>query len=207
MWERCYDGRVTRRNHPGLPTVCRDQLNMRDAGDVAGSRQGRQRVQASENLRNIAPDSPDSWASSEAVRRSMRGNRGRDTRPEVAMRSALHAAGLRFRKNYRPLPGSRAVVDVAFTRWKVAVQLDGCFWHGCPEHGSRPATNTDYWDEKLRGNAERDRRLERVLADHGWSVLRFWEHESTGTITSKVSSALELARATRSESRNEVGGI
>lgn len=110
------------------------------------------------------------------------------------MRSALHAAGLRFRKNYRPVLGSRAVVDVAFTRWKVAVQLDGCFWHACPEHGSRPATNTEYWDRKLKLNAERDRRLERVLSDNGWVVLRFWEHERPGEILAKVQETLAERR-------------
>ena len=149
---------------------------------------------ASGDLRTTTPDAAGSWASSEAVRRTMLGNRGRDTKPELAMRSALHAAGLRFRKNYRPLPGSRMVVDVAFTRWKVAVQLDGCFWHGCPEHGSRPATNADYWDKKLRDNAERDRRLERVLENSGWEVLRFWEHESPPDITSRVRLVLESKR-------------
>jgi len=153
---------------------------------------------SSVNLRKVAPEGSDSWASSEAVRRSMLGNRGRDTRPELAMRSALHKSGLRFRKNYRPLRGSRGVVDVAFTRRKVAVQLDGCFWHGCPEHGSRPATNRAYWDEKLQRNAERDTRLQRELEDEGWTVLRFWEHEPPLEIVPKVHEALALRSSFRS---------
>ena len=160
---------------------------------MAGER--KKKISSGMNLREVAPDSPVSWASSEAVRRSMRGNRGRDTRPELAMRSALHAAGLRFRKNYRPLPESRAVVDVAFTRWKVAVQLDGCFWHGCPEHRSRPMTNSEYWVEKLRKNGERDRRLQRELEDNGWVVLRYREHEPPESIAAKVCEVLNSLRA------------
>jgi DNA mismatch endonuclease (patch repair protein) len=127
-----------------------------------------------------------SWASSEGVRRSMRSNRSRDTRPELALRSALHATGLRFRKHYRPLTGSRCDVDIAFTRWRVAVQLDGCFWHGCPLHATRPATNQEWWASKLDENTARDRRNDQLLADNGWTVLRFWEHEPMENIVAKV---------------------
>jgi len=139
-----------------------------------------------------------SWASSDGVRRSMRSNRARDTRPEVALRSGLYAAGLRFRKHYRPIQGSRAEVDIAFTRWKVAVQLDGCFWHGCPEHATRPATNSEWWAAKLDGNVARDRRTDTLLSDAGWTVLRFWEHESTDDVVAKVGEALARRKAATS---------
>lgn len=116
------------------------------------------------------------------------------------MRSALHAAGLRFRTHYRPVPGLRTVVDVAFTRWRVAVQLDGCFRHGCPEHGTLPTAHADYWVEKLGHNIERDRRSDRDLAEAGWLVLRFWEHERPEDIVRAVEHALVARRlATRHE--------
>lgn len=131
-----------------------------------------------------------SWASSEGVRRSMRSNRPRDTRPEVALRSALHAAGLRFRKHYRPVTGSRCEVDVAFTRRRVVVLLDGCFWHGCPEHATRPATHGEWWAAKLDRNQARDRENDAMLTEAGWTVLRFWEHERTEDVVASVAAVL-----------------
>lgn len=129
----------------------------------------------------------------------MRGNRSRDTRPEVVVRSALHRAGMRFRKHYVPLAGSRTRVDVAFPRWHVAVQIDGCFWHACPEHGTRPSSHADYWTEKLRRNVERDRRSDEVLAEAGWTVLRFWEHEDPESVAVVVHYALSKRRDSSSE--------
>lgn len=116
----------------------------------------------------------------------MQSNRPRDTRPEVSLRSALHAAGLRFRKNYRPIKGSRCEVDVAFTRARVAVQLDGCFWHGCPEHATRPITNGVWWANKLEATIVRDRLNDELLRSYGWTVLRFWEHETLDEIVAVV---------------------
>lgn len=142
-----------------------------------------------------------SWASSDGVRRSMQANRPRDTRPEVALRSGLHAAGLRFRKHYRPVKGSRCEVDVAFTRWRVAVQLDGCFWHGCPQHATRPATNQSWWAAKLDANVARDRRNDEMLSEAGWTVLRFWEHEPTDEVVARVREELELRRGASTRSR------
>src|SRR5713226_4774735 len=101
----------------------------------------------------------------------MQANRARDTRPEVALRSELNRIGLRFRKHYRPVPGIRGGVDVAFTRWKLAVFLDGCFWHSCPEHGSVPVTNGEWWRSKLQATKSRDRRNDEVLVASGWRVL------------------------------------
>ena len=128
----------------------------------------------------------------------MRSNRPRDTRPELALRSALHAAGLRFRKHYRPIPGSKCEVDVAFSRWKVAVLLDGCFWHGCPQHATRPVRHGEWWAAKLEANAARDARTNQMLSEAGWSVLRFWEHEVTDEVVAKVREVIALRRGAQS---------
>src|SRR5262245_33463041 len=101
----------------------------------------------------------------------------RDTAPEVSLRRELHRRGLRYRVSLRPLPGLRSTADIVFTRAKVAVYVDGCFWHSCPEHGSMPAANRDWWRQKLERNKERDREAEKALAQAGWACIRVWEHE------------------------------
>ena len=116
----------------------------------------------------------------------MRGNRGRDTRPELALRSAVHALGLRYRVNVRPVPGLRCTADLVFTRAKVSVFLDGCFWHGCPTHGTWPKTNSDWWREKIEANRSRDRDTDRKLRVAGWKVLRFWEHVDPAAAATRV---------------------
>lgn len=117
-------------------------------------------------------------ASNAGVRAVMVGNRKRDTRPERALRSALHARGLRYRTDLKIGEGRSAPrPDVAFTRAKVAVFIDGCFWHGCPEHGTSPRTNSDYWSAKIARNRERDDENARALRDAGWVVIRVWEHD------------------------------
>lgn len=118
-----------------------------------------------------------SWASSEAARRTMQSNRGRDTLPELALRHELHRLGLRYRVNLRVEPGLHRTVDIAFTRLKIAVLVDGCFWHGCPEHGTQPKSNTDFWRSKIQSTKERDAETNITLGQLGWTVLRFWEHE------------------------------
>lgn len=116
-------------------------------------------------------------ASSEAARTTMRANSGRDTGPELAVRRALHARGLRYRVDY-PLPfNRRRRADIAFTRVRIAVFIDGCFWHGCPEHGTTPRTNSRFWFEKIARNRARDAETMGLLAAEGWHALRFWEHE------------------------------
>jgi len=103
--------------------------------------------------------------------------RRRDTTPELALRRELHALGLRYRVTY-PVPGQRRrTIDVAFTRAKVAVFVDGCFWHGCPEHGNAPRANRSWWETKLAANRARDLDTDRMLRELGWRVIRFWEHE------------------------------
>lgn len=134
-------------------------------------------------------------ASSAATRAVMRGNRRVDTAPELQVRSALHAAGLRFRKDTRPVQRVRCRADVVFPRERVAVFIDGCYWHGCPEHGKVPRTNAVYWRAKLERNAERDAWATATLEDAGWLVLRFWEHEPTDGIVNAVRGAVLGRRA------------
>ena len=115
-----------------------------------------------------------------AARNRMRANRRANTRPEIRLRSVLHRRGFRFRKDFPIHLNGRRIVypDIAFTKKLVAVFVDGCFWHSCPEHGTTPKSNQDYWIPKLRQNAERDRDVSRQLQIAGWSVVRVWEHES-----------------------------
>lgn len=111
-------------------------------------------------------------AKSEAMRRV----RTLGTAPEVALRRLLHAAGLRFRVGV-PVPGRpRRTIDVAFTRRRLAVFVDGCFWHDCPIHGGSPRTNPAFWSAKIAANRARDRDTDAALAEAGWTALRFWEH-------------------------------
>ncbi|WP_446040454.1 very short patch repair endonuclease [Streptomyces sp. SID1121] len=119
-----------------------------------------------------------SWASSAAIRRNMQAIRSRDTKPERLIRRLVHAQGLRYRVAARPLADLRRTADLVFRPAKVAVFIDGCYWHGCPEHYVSPKTNTGYWSGKVAGNIARDRDTDQRLAEAGWAVLRFWEHES-----------------------------
>lgn len=130
-------------------------------------------------------------AASPAVSRSMRSNRSTDTTPELRLRSALHRRGRRFRKHRRPVPGLRCTADIVFPRHRVAVFVDGCFWHCCPTHGTRPVRNGDWWAAKLDRNVERDRRNDRHLTEHGWTVLRVWEHEDTDVAVTRIITALD----------------
>lgn len=133
-----------------------------------------------------------SWASSEAVRRVMQANRARDTAPEWAVRRAVHALGLRYRVSVRPEPALRRTADLVFTRARVAVFIDGCFWHGCPQHRTHPRTNATYWAEKIEGNIARDLDTTARLAAAGWTVLRYWQHEDPLTVASAI--AAEVRR-------------
>ncbi|MFJ4831514.1 very short patch repair endonuclease [Streptomyces sp. NPDC088747] len=101
----------------------------------------------------------------------------RDTAPEVAVRRLLHASGLRYRVNV-PVPGMpRRTIDIAFGKAKIAIFMDGCFWHGCPQHATQPKANATWWRDKLDKNMARDRQTSEHLVAEGWTVLRFWEHE------------------------------
>jgi DNA mismatch endonuclease, patch repair protein len=122
----------------------------------------------------------------------MRANRRTDTKPELALRSALHRRGYRFRKDHRLdlSDGARVRPDIAFTARKVAVFVDGCFWHACPQHGRNPTVNEWYWAPKLRRNIERDRAADAALAAAGWQVVRIWEHEPLAAAVDAVIAAL-----------------
>lgn len=105
---------------------------------------------------------------------------------ELAVRRELHAAGMRYRL-HTPVPGlPRRTIDIAFVGVKVAVFIDGCFWHGCPVHGSIPRSNTEWWADKLRRNSDRDTETGAHLQQHGWQVLRFWEHEDPADVARAV---------------------
>jgi DNA mismatch endonuclease, patch repair protein len=121
----------------------------------------------------------------------MQANRSRDSGPERGLRSALHSRGLRFRKNLRlDLGRLRANVDIVFPGARVAVFVDGCFWHRCPEHASDPKLNGRFWAEKLARNVERDRDVDAALTDQGWKVVRVWEHQSPAAMVEAVERAL-----------------
>ncbi len=129
--------------------------------------------------------------SSPAVTALMRANRKVDTSPELRLRSALHRQGLRFRKHIRiDAGGTRVTPDVTFPRKRVAVFVDGCFWHGCPEHGTHPRTNSSYWSAKLTRNRERDGRVDSALSSAGWQVVRVWEHVPAEDAVANVTSVL-----------------
>jgi DNA mismatch endonuclease, patch repair protein len=118
----------------------------------------------------------------------------RDTTPELAIRSELHRRGLRFRVDRAPVPGLRSRADIVFGPARVAVYVDGCFWHSCPEHATRPKANAEWWEQKLNRNRERDRKTNQVLAEHGWTVVRIWEHEDPAAAADKVEKALKPRR-------------
>jgi DNA mismatch endonuclease (patch repair protein) len=129
-------------------------------------------------------------ASSAIVRRRMRATRQRDTPGEMALRTALWSLGLRYRVDVT-LPGTRRRADVAFVRARVAVFVDGCFWHGCPEHGTWPKANAIWWRTKIEANRRRDLDTDLRLRSAGWTVLRFWEHTDPMAAARRVADALK----------------
>ena len=131
-----------------------------------------------------------SWATSPATRRAMQANRRRDTGPEMAIRRLVHASGLRYRVDARPTPTARYSADMIFTRARVAVFIDGCFWHGCAEHYRAPASNTTYWAGKVTRNRERDRLANEALRSAGWTVVRVWEHEVPESAARRIEAAV-----------------
>jgi len=137
----------------------------------------------------------------------MRANRRTDTKPELALRHALHRLGYRYRKDYRlDLDGGRRVrPDIAFTARKVAVFVDGCFWHACPEHGSKPRANEWYWGPKLIRNVERDRINDAALILAGWTVIRLWEHVPLDEAVTAVITALAATGTAIQASRTDQG--
>jgi DNA mismatch endonuclease, patch repair protein len=128
----------------------------------------------------------------------MRSNRGRDTGPELALRRALHARGLRYRVDH-PLPfDRRRRADVMFTRAMIAVFVDGCFWHGCTDHGRVPRSNSAFWSAKIERNRARDADTSQRLEALGWGVLRFWEHEEPSRCAEVVARTVARRLSVRS---------
>lgn len=131
----------------------------------------------------------------EAASKIGRANPRTGTKPEIRLRSALHGRGMRFRKDLLVRAGDvRVHPDVVFTRWKLAVFVDGCFWHGCSAHQSIPKSNRDYWVPKLAANVERDRRVDKALAAAGWDVIRIWEHDEIDGAARHVQAVLDARR-------------
>jgi DNA mismatch endonuclease (patch repair protein) len=116
----------------------------------------------------------------------MQRTRRRDTPGEIALRRLLHRRGLRFRVDTAPLPDLRRRADIVFTRARVAVYLDGCYWHSCPDHGTKPRANAEWWATKLAANVARDRDTDLRLRAVGWEVVRVWEHEDPEAAAARV---------------------
>ncbi|MFF4710292.1 very short patch repair endonuclease [Streptomyces eurythermus] len=134
------------------------------------------------------------------TRARMSRQKSRNTEVEMALRRALHAAGLRYRVHRKPLKGVRREADVLFGPAKVAVFVDGCFWHGCPQHATWPKTNADFWRAKIEGNRRRDMDTDERLASAGWLAVRVWEHEDPVEAAARVV-AFVRARRARSDRR------
>jgi DNA mismatch endonuclease, patch repair protein len=132
---------------------------------------------------------------SAGVSKRMRGNRRRDTRAELAIRSALHRRGLRFRVDLPiRVPGRLVRPDVVFTKARIAVFVDGCFWHCCPEHGNSPQANQSYWQQKLARNVARDQIVDAALTTSGWRIMRSWEHEDPAIVADRIETAYRSAQ-------------
>lgn len=125
-----------------------------------------------------------------AVRVRMSRQKSRDTGIEMALRKALHSAGLRYRVHRRPVKGVRREADLVFGPARVAVFVDGCFWHGCPEHATWPRSNAEFWRVKIETNRERDADTDVRLHEAGWLPLRIWEHETVEIAAARVISAV-----------------
>lgn len=124
----------------------------------------------------------------------MQGNRSRDTKPELALRSAVHALGLRYRVSAAPLPGVRRTADLVFRSARVAVFMDGCFWHGCPEHHTTSSANADYWNAKAARNRRRDYETDAMLEATGWMSVRVWEHEDPRVAAIRIADIVRSRR-------------
>jgi len=144
-------------------------------------------------MARIKPSSP------EASRR-MAKVRQKGTDAEVALRRELYRIGLRYRIDYEVLKKPRRVADIAFPGLRIAIFVDGCFWHGCPQHASWPKHNVEFWRQKIEANRHRDADTNERLRGMGWTVLRFWEHESPAEAAEVVARTVAMARAKRSAS-------
>jgi DNA (cytosine-5)-methyltransferase 1 len=170
----------TRSSHPGLRRVDgRTPASSVPVGETVGARPTR---------RSRVPP-----ASNEVIVRRMRSTKRRDTKPELALRSELHRLGLRFFVD-RAIVGTRRRADILFPRDRVAVYVDGCYWHACPDHGTTPKANREWWVAKLEANQARDQDTVAKLCAAGWTVLRFWEHDDPAVAAGQVWSTLQRIR-------------
>ena len=124
----------------------------------------------------------------------MRAQRSRNTSIELALRSDLHRRGLRYRVHRRPIKGVNREVDIVFGPAKVAVFVDGCFWHACPVHKTIPGSNRDWWKTKLERNRSRDLETDRILRESGWAVIRVWEHEDVHQAATRIQATVRQRR-------------
>jgi DNA mismatch endonuclease (patch repair protein) len=145
--------------------------------------------------RNIGYPHP----SSPQARSRMQACGQKDTAPERALRAVLYRLGLRYRLDSRPIPGLRRKADILFPGLKIAIFVDGCFWHGCPVHATWPVANGRYWRDKILRNRNRDRDTDRRLAKAGWLSIRVWEHEAAPTAAERIRLAVQQRRAQRAE--------
>lgn len=141
-----------------------------------------------------------SFASSASIRRRMQSQPSRDTAPELALRRVLHALGLRYRVDRAPLRGLRRRADVVFGPTRVAVYVDGCFWHVCPQHGTWPRANAEWWKAKLERNKARDVETNVRLEAEDWKVIRVWEHELPEAAAFRIAALVEIRRQLLRES-------
>jgi DNA mismatch endonuclease, patch repair protein len=125
----------------------------------------------------------------------MQSTRARDTKPELALRSELHRRGRRFRVCTRPVREVRRTADIVFTKQHLAVFLDGCFWHSCPDHYIAPKQNAEFWSDKITTNWRRDQATDALLKKHGWIVLRIWEHVPLTEAADAVEAAIDRVSA------------
>ena len=127
----------------------------------------------------------------------MRNTAQRDNAAELAVRSALHQLGFRFRLHQRVVPGTKRTVDILLPRHRLAIFVNGCFWHGCPRHATWPKSNADFWRLKIEANRARDVDTDRRLKEAGWRVIRIWEHELPDEAVLRITELIESAESGR----------
>jgi DNA mismatch endonuclease (patch repair protein) len=152
-----------------------------------------------ENKRTIRVPPP----SSAAALRRMQAAKPKDTVPEKAIRSAIHRRGLRYRVDAKPLKELNRRADIIFRSIKVAVFIDGCFWHGCPIHGTQAKANAEFWRVKIRQNRERDADTNKRLEEAGWKVIRIWEHEDPEDASEKIYNIIRQCRSAQAQSKDD----
>lgn len=140
--------------------------------------------------RNPLPSSP-------AALSRMKAAKPKNTAPEMALRALLFKMGLRYQVDARPLKELNRKADIVFRTAKVAIFVDGCFWHGCPIHGTQAKANAEFWNFKIKNNRERDLETTKLLQKAGWRVIRVWEHEDPIKVSKKIYQTLKRRKTAR----------